>query len=156
MTDAGKSKGVLSVEEDEISEPDDAHDETEMGENSSLENHMVDPQGEANISRLGEVGRMSTTSLVIPVSEHSGILKSESIWACGYKWRVPIVVLSGCGTFIGKVKAEGVWNLPRSLMIARVPCIVVSQWKVEDTPTSELMKGFCKGLRSGDDVVVEY
>jgi CHAT domain-containing protein len=69
---------------------------------------------------------------------------------------VPIVVLSECGTFIGKVKAEGVWNLPQSLMIARVPCIVVSQWKVEDTSTSELMKGFYKGLRSGEDVVVDY
>jgi hypothetical protein len=155
LTDAGKSKGVLSVEEDEISENDDAHDETEMGENSSLEIHMVDPQEEAHISRLGEVGRMST-SLVIPVSEHSGILKSENIWACGYKWRVPIVVLSGCGTFIGKVKGEGVWNLPLFLMIATVPCIVVSQWKVEDTSTSELMKGVYKGLRSGEDVVVEY
>jgi hypothetical protein len=82
LTDAGKSKGVLSVEEDEISEHDDAHDETEMGENASLEIHMVDPQEEAHISRLGEVGGMST-SLVIPVSEHSGILKSENIWACG-------------------------------------------------------------------------
>ncbi len=66
------------------------------------------------------------------------------------------MVLSGCGTFIGKVKAEGVWNLPLSLMIAGIPCVVVSQWKVEDTPTSELIKGFYKGLRSGEDVVVEY
>ncbi len=82
LTDAGKSKGVLSVEEDEISENDDAHDETEMGENSSLENHMVDPQDEANISKLGEVGRMST-SLVTPVAEHSGnveIRKYLGMW----------------------------------------------------------------------------
>jgi hypothetical protein len=126
LTDAGKSKGVLSVEEDEISDNDDAQDETEMGENSSLEIHMVDPQDEAHISRLGDVRRMST-SLVIPVSGHSGILKSENIWACGYKWRVLIVVLSGCDTFIGKVKAEGVWNLPRSLLITRILCIVVSK-----------------------------
>jgi CHAT domain-containing protein len=37
-------------------------------------------------------------------------------------------------------------------MIAGVPCVVVSQWKVGDSCTCELMKGFYWELRSGQDV----
>jgi CHAT domain-containing protein len=33
-----------------------------------------------------------------------------------------------------------------------VPCVVVSQWKVDDSSTCDLMKVFYQELRSGKDV----
>jgi CHAT domain-containing protein len=38
--------------------------------------------------------------------------------------------------------AKGVLNLPQPLFIAMVPCAVVSQWKVDDSSTCDMMKGF--------------
>jgi CHAT domain-containing protein len=63
-----------------------------------------------------------------------------------------MVVLSACDTARGQITGEGVLNLPRALMIAGVPSIVVSQWKVGDSSTCELMKGFYRELKSGKDV----
>ncbi len=48
--------------------------------------------------------------------------------------------------------AKGVLNLPQPLFIAMVPCVVVSQWKVDDSSTCDLLKGFYRELRSGKDV----
>jgi CHAT domain-containing protein len=48
--------------------------------------------------------------------------------------------------------AKGVLNLPQPLFIAMVPCVVVSQWNVNDLSTCDLMKGFYQELRSGKDV----
>jgi hypothetical protein len=48
--------------------------------------------------------------------------------------------------------AKGVLNLPQPLFIAMVPCVVVSQWKVDDSSTCDLLKGFYQELRSGKDV----
>jgi hypothetical protein len=63
-----------------------------------------------------------------------------------------MVVLSACDTSRGKIMAKGVLNLPQPLFIAMVPCVVVSQWKVDDLSTCDLMKGFYQELRSGKDV----
>ncbi len=114
---------------------------------------MVDVhEEEAQISNRGEM-QARHNQVLTPISKHANdLLKSENIIGCGFKWRVPMVVLSACDTAKGKIMAEGVLNLPRALMIAGVPCVVVSQWKVADSSTYDLMKGFYEELRSGKDV----
>jgi CHAT domain-containing protein len=63
-----------------------------------------------------------------------------------------MVVLSASDTAKGKIMVYGVLNLPRALMIARVPCVGASQWQVDDSSTCDLMKGFYQDLKSGKDV----
>jgi len=63
-----------------------------------------------------------------------------------------MVVLSACDIARGQITGEGVLNWPRTLMIAGVPCVGVSQWEVDDSSTSKLMKGFYEYLKSGKDV----
>jgi len=45
--------------------------------------------------------------------------------------------------------SEGVVGLPRAFLFAGVPCIVASQWKLEDKSSSELMVEFYRNLRGG-------
>ncbi|CAM6066784.1 unnamed protein product [Sphagnum tenellum] len=134
------------------SDYDNADDEIKL-QNLSLKNKMIDVhEEEAQISNRGEMqGRHNQVHVPISKSEDD-ILKSENISGCGFEWRAHMVVLSACDTTKGKIMAEGVLNLPRALMIAGVPCVVVSQWKVDDSPTCDLMKGFYQKLRSGKDV----
>jgi CHAT domain-containing protein len=59
-----------------------------------------------------------------------------------------LAVLSACDTARGKVSAgEGVIGLSWSLFVAGCPSVVVSQWKVESSSTTELMLEFHRRLR---------
>ncbi|CAK9271492.1 unnamed protein product [Sphagnum jensenii] len=137
------------AQDDQNFDYDNAHDETELGD---LSFSMVDVNKEAQISSHGEVGGVRT-GIVVPLSKLApDILKSENISGCGFQWKAHMVVLSACDTARGQITSEGVLNLPRALMIAGVPCVVVSQWEVGDSSTCELMKGFYPELRSGKDV----
>ncbi|CAK9271496.1 unnamed protein product [Sphagnum jensenii] len=136
------------AQDDENFDYDNAHDETELGDLSFA---MVNVNEEAQISSHGELGGVRTGN-VVPLSKHARLLKSENISGCGFKWKAHMVVLSACDTAKGQITSEGVLNLPRALMIAGVPCVVVSQWEVGDSSTFELMKGFYPELRSGKDV----
>ena len=51
-----------------------------------------------------------------------------------------------------QVLSEGVLNLPRAFLIAGVPCIVASQWPVDDELTPTLMKEFYGNMKRGSDV----
>ncbi|CAK9867312.1 unnamed protein product, partial [Sphagnum jensenii] len=134
------------AQDDNFFDDDNAHDETE------LRDFMVDGKEEAQISSHGEVGGIRT-GIVVPISKHAPhILKSENISGCGFQWEAHMVVLSACDSARGQITGEGVLNLPRALMIAGVPSVVVSQWKVGDQSTCDLMKGFYLELRSGKDV----
>ncbi|CAK9855500.1 unnamed protein product [Sphagnum jensenii] len=139
---------MLRAQDDENFDYDNAHDETELGD---LSFSMVDGNEEAQISSHGEVGGVGA-GIVAPLSKHPDLLKSEDISGCGFQWKAHMVVLSACDTAIGQITSEGVLNLPRALMIAGVPCVVVSQWQVGDSSTCDLMKGFYRELRSGKDV----
>lgn len=48
--------------------------------------------------------------------------------------------------------AEGVLNLPRAFLIAGVPCIVASQWLVDDKRTPMFMMEFYGLMKQGRDV----
>jgi hypothetical protein len=125
---------------------DNAQNETE------LEDSMVNVKEEAQMSSHGEVGGIRT-GFVVRISEDApDILKAENISGCGFQWKAHMVVLSACDTARGQITGEGVLNLPRALMIAGVPSVVVSQWKVGDQSTCKLMNGFYEKLKSGKDV----
>uniref|UniRef100_A0A7I4A0D3 CHAT domain-containing protein n=2 Tax=Physcomitrium patens TaxID=3218 RepID=A0A7I4A0D3_PHYPA len=44
---------------------------------------------------------------------------------------------------------EGVVGLPRAFLLAGVPCIVASQWELEDNSSPELMVEFYREMRRG-------
>jgi CHAT domain-containing protein len=62
-----------------------------------------------------------------------------------------MVVLNTYDTIIGKIMVKGILNFPWILIIVGVPYVVVLQWKVDDSFTYHLMKGFCEELRNGKD-----
>jgi len=139
---------MLRAQDDENFDDDNAYDKTEPGDLFS----MVDVKEEAQMSGHGEVGGVRS-GIAVPISgNHPYLLKSENISGCGFRWEAHMVVLSACDTARGQITGEGVLNLPRALMIAGVPCVVASQWEVDDSSTCELMKGFYQELRSGKDV----
>ena len=53
-----------------------------------------------------------------------------------------LVVLSACETGLGKITEDGIDGLSRSLLVAGVPSMLVSQWSVPDHSTSQLMQEF--------------
>lgn len=53
---------------------------------------------------------------------------------------------------VAQVLSEGVLNLPRALMVAGVPCMVMSQWMIDDACTPMLMKEFYTHMKAGDYV----
>ncbi len=63
--------------------------------------------------------------------------------------RADLVVLSACETARGRVGAgEGVVGLMWALFVAGCPTTVVSQWKVADSSTSDLMVEFHRQLKT--------
>ena len=86
--------------------------------------------------------------------DHNAAMKisAERISDSNFEWCAALVVLSACNSVHGKFYSEGVHNLPRAFMIAGVPCLVVSQWKVNDAVAPKLMESFYTSLRKGMDV----
>jgi CHAT domain-containing protein/tetratricopeptide (TPR) repeat protein len=66
------------------------------------------------------------------------------------KLHARLVVLSACETARGEITAgEGITGLAWGFFVAGCPTLVVSQWPVESTSTTELMLEFHRQLRSG-------
>jgi CHAT domain-containing protein len=77
-----------------------------------------------------------------------GLLEAREIM--NMDWNADLVVLSACETARGRVGGgEGIIGLTWSSFIAGAPTVVVSQWKVEASSTTELMVGFHSNLKSG-------
>ncbi len=58
-----------------------------------------------------------------------------------------LVVLSGCQTALGKdILGEGLVGVTRGFMVAGVPRVVASLWRVEDRATAELMARFYRSM----------
>lgn len=65
-------------------------------------------------------------------------------------WGTELVVLSACDTGQGDAKnGQGVYGLRRAFAIAGAETLVTSLWKVDDTPTRELMETYYRGLQNG-------
>lgn len=61
-----------------------------------------------------------------------------------------MIVISSCNSGVGKISSgEGALGLNHAFAVAGCPSLVVSQWKVDDTATAELMKLFYSGLKDG-------
>ena len=61
-----------------------------------------------------------------------------------------LAVLSACETGRGKAAGgEGLQGLAWAFRAAGCPCVVASQWRVDDAATRELMLKFYKGLQAG-------
>ncbi|HKQ77181.1 MAG TPA: CHAT domain-containing tetratricopeptide repeat protein [Blastocatellia bacterium] len=74
-----------------------------------------------------------------------GFLRMREI----YNLQLPadVIVLSACQTALGKeINGEGLVGLTRGFMYAGAERVVASLWQVDDLATSELMKGFYRGM----------
>lgn len=61
-----------------------------------------------------------------------------------------LAVLSACETARGQLsRGEGVIGLSWAFFIAGCPSIIVSQWKVQDESTAQLMSAFYRNLKAG-------
>lgn len=77
-----------------------------------------------------------------------GFLSAREIY--GMKLPVELVVLSACGTGLGReVRGEGVDGLARAFLHAGARRVVVSLWDIREGETPELMIRFYRGLRQG-------
>ncbi len=69
-----------------------------------------------------------------------GLLTANEILT--QKLPAELVVLSACDSGRGRITGDGVIGLSRSLLFAGTPSVMVSLWKVPDTPTAALMQEF--------------
>ncbi len=77
-----------------------------------------------------------------------GVIEARSLLDMDLK--ASLAVLSACETGRGELlDGEGVVGLAWAMMVAGVPSVVVSQWKVDSASTTELMLAFHRELRSG-------
>ena len=62
-----------------------------------------------------------------------------------------MVTLSGCESGLSEVRAgDELYGLPRALLAAGVPSVLVSLWLVPDKTTSDLMIQFYRELVTGE------
>ncbi len=77
---------------------------------------------------------------------YDGRLTAEQIVRT-WKLDADLVALSGCETALGKVSGgEGFLGFSQALFVAGARSLVLSLWKVEDTPTMLLMRRFYENL----------
>ncbi|OIP70457.1 MAG: hypothetical protein AUK43_09495 [Oscillatoriales cyanobacterium CG2_30_40_61] len=100
------------------------------------------------LSDLTESGIPGAIALS-PSGSDDGLLTSEEILQLNLT--ADLVVLSACNTGAGSITSDGILGLSRSLIAAGVPSLIVSLWKVDDTPTLELMQTFYQQLQQTDD-----
>jgi CHAT domain-containing protein len=71
--------------------------------------------------------------------------------------RAELVVLSACETGRGRIaRGEGIVGMTWAMLVAGSRSVVVSQWKVESSSTTELMTGFHRALARGGGDKAEH
>lgn len=86
---------------------------------------------------------------VSPNSADDGLLEAWEL--TDMKLNSKLVVMSACETARGHSAGEGLVGLTWAFMVAGVPRVVASQWKVESKSTATLMKAFYTNLRTNGD-----
>jgi CHAT domain-containing protein len=79
-----------------------------------------------------------------------GVIEARSL--LDLELQASLAVLSACESGRGEIRdGEGVVGLAWAMMVAGVPSVVVSEWKVDSASTTQLMLGFHRVLRSAPD-----
>lgn len=106
----------------------------------------------ANLALAGEgVVQPAVPGLLAlaPTRGDDGLLRASEI--ATMRLNAQLVVLSACNTGRGRITGDGVMGLARSFLIAGVPTVVASLWKVPDEATKTLMVAFYQALPKQSD-----
>jgi len=109
----------------------------------------------ANLALAGEgVVQPAVPGLLAlaPSRGDDGLLRAAEI--ATMRLQAQLVVLSACNTGRGRITGDGVMGLARSFLVAGVPTVVASLWKVPDNPTKTLMIAFYQALQRNPDTAV--
>lgn len=101
----------------------------------------------ANLALAGEgVVQPAVPGLLAlaPTRGDDGLLRAAEI--ATLRLNAQLVVLSACNTGRGRITGDGVMGLARSFLVAGVPTVVASLWKVPDEATKTLMVAFYQAL----------
>jgi CHAT domain-containing protein len=69
----------------------------------------------------------------------------------GLRLDADLVVLSACGTGLGKVSGDGVAGLARAFVYAGAPSVVATLWDLADEPAARFMPQFYRALQRHTD-----
>ncbi|MBD2519828.1 CHAT domain-containing protein [Nostoc sp. FACHB-973] len=95
---------------------------------------------------------IKTAIALAPTNNDDGLLTPAEI--VDLRFNAELVVLSACDTARGTITGDGVIGLSRALITAGAPSVIVSLWKVPDSPTSELMTEFYRQWEKNPDKAV--
>ena len=104
----------------------------------------------SGILHLATHGVLNNTNPLFSYLELAGggVIEARSL--LDLELNASLAVLSACETGRGELRdGEGVVGLAWAMMVAGVPSVVVSQWKVDSASTTQLMLAFHRELRSG-------
>lgn len=96
----------------------------------------------------GKHGRLFNSGLVFAGANKMGSGYEDGIFTAFEAMNLDLtgtelLVLSACETGLGEIKnGEGVFGLQRAFKVAGARCILMSQWKISDLATRELMDSF--------------
>ena len=65
--------------------------------------------------------------------------------------RLAVLVLSACGTGLGKVSGDGVAGIARAFVYAGAPSVLATLWDLADEPAARLMPQFYRSLHRRPD-----
>ncbi|TAD80449.1 MAG: CHAT domain-containing protein [Oscillatoriales cyanobacterium] len=106
----------------------------------------------ANLALAGEgvvQPAMPGLLALAPTRGDDGLLRAADI--ATMRLSAQLVVLSACNTGRGRITGDGVMGLARSFLVAGVPTVVASLWKVPDEATKTLMVAFYQALPTQRD-----
>jgi len=103
--------------------------------------------------RTSDIVHLATHGRPTGVLMADGILSMAELQALRLQ-SSPLIVLSACNTFGGKLGTDSVVGIARSCLVAGASSVLASLWPVEDAATRKLMEGFYRRLLTGDDMDV--